>query len=156
MEAMAIGPTIRSDAKDLGLDQLGSEQEHDPLYRPDKFCLACPPAHALRNGKRYQRLCHQLWDKRLCRLAYFSGTKCKPASIIGFKPLQRLHRNATRARKPEGCLGWPALSIKGCTQGRTALDNLLIGLGGGYLLNEHGQAAWGGINTNGTVIEPEL
>ena len=51
MKAVAAGVAPRSDPEDSGLDDLGSEEQHDPVNRPHELRVAVSPAHATGDRK---------------------------------------------------------------------------------------------------------
>ncbi len=139
---MTTGITTGLLGEDGAVDDVVTEQHHQPLGRAYEFFLACTPAHALGDRQVVQRVFNDRWQQAGSRLAGddLAETQFR-AALVDLAQL-----DAALLGEAKGRLGRVTFSVKSGLTRRAVEVDAAVRLLGFQRGQQHGQAAWRGID----------
>ncbi|MNZ90956.1 hypothetical protein D3C78_1099280 [compost metagenome] len=149
MEAVATGIAAGLLGEDGAVDDLVTEQHHQPLGRTHELFLARTPTHAFRDRQVVQGIFDDGRQQARGRLAGDALAVAQfRAALIDFAQL-----DAALFGKTQCCLGRVAFGIECSLTWRAIEVDAAIRLLGGQRGDQHSQAARRGINGFGLVVQ---
>ena len=118
VEAVAAGLAAGSDPEDGGLDDLGPEEEDDPVDRAHELRVARAPAHAPRDGQRGEGRLDDPRDELRGGAGRLLGAVHEPRPLRGLEPAEVAHLHPAGAGEPEGGPGRLAGIVERPAKGR--------------------------------------
>ncbi len=141
--------------EDLGVEVLMAEQQHRPVHRTRKGDAGNAPGHALARRQLERRLGGRGRQQLVGRRATAGLLKEEILALAGIALLQIGNGNAMARGETGGGLRRLAAGIEGGTHRRPAMLDRALGLALGHALDDHRQAARGGVAARRAVGEPE-
>ena len=156
VEAVAAGLAPGPHPEDGGLDDLGSEEQHEPVNRPHELRVAVSPPHATRDGKLVEGgLDHSRNQVRGGARRLFDPVD-EPSPLRRLDPPEVAHADPAGAGEPEGGPGRLAGPVEGLAKGRPPAFARLSGDAVRHPARDEGEPAGGREGLDRAASEPGL
>ena len=144
MKAVAAGVAPGPDPEDGGLDDLGSEEQHDPVNRPHELRVAVSPAHATGDRKLGERRLDHVRDEVRGGARRLLDPVHEPGPLGGLEPVEIAGVHPAGAGEAEGGPGRLPVAVERGREGRPPAFARSSGDASRNAARDEGEPAGGG------------
>ena len=154
VEAVAAGLAPGLDPEDGGLDDLGSEEQHEPVNRPHELRVAVSPPHAARDGKVVEGGLDHPRNEVRGRSRRLLDSMHEPGPLGRLEPAEVVHVHPAGAGEPERGPGRLAGAVERLAKGRPPAFARLSGDAVRHPARDEGEPAGGREGLDRAAGEP--